>query len=423
MIGNDKLAIAFEDTTPNVSRLSNNSSTFLGQSDLSSFKSKLCTEPTEEHPSRISLDPTSRSLATDDLSRYPLDRPVDSTRSIKPENHYWCTVCEEPNSYKDSGNWKKHEKAHETIFVCGLEEATESRKAGQSHASKPFTCKRRDIMVNHLNRMHGVLETQRGRDLADQWRHTVKKQAWSCGFCIALFSTFQDRLKHIDTEHFRRHQSIHEWDPNKVILGLLQQPKMEKTWKTRTASLPHWVHSEDLAWDKATARDLRTILEIGPSDDHHAKTLADAAYSARQSNERPWPQSGTTHANRHSNATAQASFLSSPIPYQATSTLTSGSGLYHQPRPPITGPTTHLVSGDCSYSRYPTHNFAFGNTMEPAMPSSGDNGRVDHNALRFSPSQSWLAASEPSTLPNGLEPSRSYAGRGADFSTLNWFGQ
>ena len=362
-------------------------------------------------------------FAIEDHPGRDFSRSYNSTRSSNADNHYWCTVCEEPNSYKDSGSWKKHEKEHETIFVCGLDNAAESSSAGQSDASKPFTCKRRDIMVNHLNRLHGVLETQQGRDLADQWRHTVKKHAWSCGFCIALFSTFQDRLKHIDTEHFRRHQNIHDWDPNKVILGLLQQPKMEKIWKMRMASLPHWVHPEDLAWDKATARDLRKKLEIGPSDDHHAKTLADAVYSASQPNEGSWPLGGTTHANRHSNATAQASFLSSPNPYQATSSLTSGSGLYHQPRPPITGPTAHLVSGDSSFHRYSTHDFAFGNTMEPAMPSVDHNDRVEHNALRFSPSQSWMPASEPGTLLNGFEPSQSYAGPSVDHSAPNWDGQ
>lgn len=339
-----------------------------------------------------------------------LSRSLNPTRSNNADNHYWCTVCEEPNSYKDSGSWKKHEKEHETVFVCGLDNAAESRSASQSHASKPFTCKRRDIMVNHLNRSHGVLETQQGRDLADQWRHTLKKQAWSCGFCVALFSTFQDRLKHIDTEHFRRHQSIHEWDPNKVILGLLQQPKMEKIWKTKMASLPYLVHPEDLAWERATARDLRTTLELGPSDDHHANTLADTAYSASKSNEGSWPQSGTTHANRHSNATAQASFLSSPSPYQATSALTSSSGLYHQPMPPITGPTAHLASNDSSLSRYPTQDFAFGNAMEPAMPSSDHSTRVEHNTLHFSPFQSWMPASEPGSLPEGFEPSQIYAG-------------
>ena len=358
-------------------------------------------------------------LAIDDFPVHNFSKAFNSTRSNKADNHYWCTVCEEPNSYKDSGNWKKHEKEHETIFVCGLDDAAESSRAGQSHASKPFTCKRRDIMVNHLNRSHGILDTQRGRDLADQWRHTMKKQAWSCGFCIGLFSTFQDRLKHIDTLHFKRHQSIHEWDLNKVIIGLLQQPKMDKTWKTRTASLPHWVHPEDLAWDRAIAKDLRTTLEIGPSDDHHAKTLADAAYSASKSNGGSWPHSGTTNANRHSNATAQASFLSSLSPYQATSALLSDPGLHHQPIPAI---TAHLVSGDPSFSRSPTNNFALGNTMEPAMPSVDDNGVIEHNALLFSPSQSWVSASESSTLLNGFGSSQSYDGRGANLSTPNWYG-
>lgn len=423
MIDNDSIAIAFGGGNSHNHGHSDNSSEFLGQSNSSSSENKLWTEPAEKDPSRLGLTPPIRNSVTDGLSRYQPDWSVNSPRSIKPENHYWCTVCEEPNSYKDSGNWKKHEKAHETIFVCGLEDAAGSSNAGQSHASKPFTCKRRDIMVNHLNRLHGVLDTQRGRDLADQWRHTMKKQAWSCGFCISFFSTFQDRLKHIDNEHFRKHQSIDDWDPNKVILGLLQQPKMEKIWKTRMASLPHWVHPEDLVWDRATAKDLRTTLEIGPADDHHANTLADTAYSASQSDEGSWPFSGTAHTNRNSNATAQASLLSSPNAYQATSALMSGSGLYHQQRPPITDPIAHFISDESSFFRYPTDDFAFGNTMEPAMPSLDHNGRVEHNKPLFRPSQSWVPASEHDTLPNHFEPSQGYGSQDADRSTANWYAQ
>lgn len=132
----------------------------------------------------------------------------------------------------------------------------------------------------------------------------MTKQAWSCGFCSSLFYTFQDRLKHVDIEHFRKHQSFNEWDLNKVILGLLQQPKMQRTWKTRAASLPPWVHPENLAWDKATAQGLRAKLEKGPSDDRHAITLADEAYSASKPNEASWHQSGVTLAKRHSEAPA-----------------------------------------------------------------------------------------------------------------------
>lgn len=391
------------------------------QPKQSPAEATLGTDATATGLSQLIPNPWRPHLGTDDLPGHTSGRSVNSTRSNKAENHYWCTVCEELKSFKDNGNWKKHEKEHETIFVCGLDDAAESSRAGQSYNSKSYTCKRRDIMVNHLNKSHGITETQEGRDLADQWRHTLKKQAWSCGFCISLFLTFQDRLKHVDVEHFRRHQSIHEWDLNKVILGLLQQPKMQKVWQTRTAFLPPWVDPENLVWDKVTAKDLRAALEIGPSNDHHANTLADAAYSASNPNEESWPLIGTTHANRLSDATAQAGSFPSLDYIQPTPALTSDSDLHHRPNSAITGSTAHLVSGDPSFAGPPTSAFPLGNTLEPWMPASDTEGRVDRNGLIFNPSQSWTSASEPGIFLNGYEQSGSCGGRGEEWSTPNWY--
>ena len=365
-------------------------------------------------------NPWTTQFAVDNFSGHNSSRSSNSTRSKNGDNHYWCTVCEELKSYKDSGSWKKHEKEHETIFVCGLDDATETSRANQSHASKPFTCKRRDVMVHHLNKSHGIVEAHRGRELADQWRHTVRKQAWSCGFCVSLFFTFQDRLRHVDTEHFKKHQSIHEWDLNKVILGLLQQPKMEKAWKERTTSLTPWVQPESFAWDKAIAKGLRASLEMGPLDDRHADSLADAAYSARTRNEESWPQKGIAYSNPHADATAQPSLLPSPIPYQAISALASDPGLYQRPESAIAGPTARLVSGDPSVVEAPTSSFALGNTLEPSMSSTSlaDEGRVDYNALLFNPSQGWTPASDLGAFFSEYERSDTYGGWGAEPGTV-----
>ena len=269
-------------------------------------------------------------------------------------------------------------------------------------------------MVNHLIKSHGITEARQGRDLADEWRHTVKKQAWSCGFCISLFLTFHDRLKHIDIEHFRRRQDIRDWDLNKVVLGLLKQPKMEKAWKTRLALLPPGVLPQDLAWDKIFAKDLREKLEIGPLNDHHATTLADAAFSARRSNEGSWVQSGVAHANPHSDATAQATFSLLPVCYEAGST--------YQPSSRITNSTAHLVSSDPLFVGAATSTFALGNAIEPAIPSYDDDNCVRHDTTFFNPSQSWTSGSETGTFFSGYEQSNGYAGGEADISTPNWYG-
>ena len=261
-------------------------------------------------------------------------------------------------------------------------------------------------MVNHLNKSHGIFEAHQARDLADKWRHTAEKQAWACGFCCSLFLIFQDRLKHIDVEHFRSHQSIHEWDLNKVVLGLLQQPRMERAWKEKIASLPPWVHLGHLVWDKAIAKELQATLEIGPSDDHHASTLAEEAYFVSEANGAPWLQDGTDHL---SDATSQASFLSSSNHYPLTSSAIHYTRPYHRPSSAIEDDTAHLPSDSSLFIRAPMDTVALNNTTESASISFNDNGRAGYNAALFDPSQSWASAPHLGDFFNGYEQSNSYA--------------
>ena len=407
MTGNDPNVAAFECAAAVETRLGNDGSSRPRELESST---KLLTNSIDYDSPPGGLNPSSRIFATDNLSSHHSARSANSSRSKNAENHHWCTVCEEPNSYKDSGSWKKHEKEHETTFVCEMEEAAESGREGQDHASKAFTSKRRDIMVNHLNKSHGIVEAHQARDLADKWRHTAKKQAWACGFCSSLFRNFQDRLKHIDIEHFRRHQSIHEWDLNKVVLGLLQQPGMEGAWKKKMESLPPWVHVGHLVWDKAIARDLQATLEIGPSDDHPANNLAEEAYLLSEANGAPWFQDGTKHADHVLDATPQTSFLSSPNHYPVTSSAIPYARSYHRPNSAIKDDTADFPSDDSSSIRAPTGTFALDNTIEPAMMSLHGNGRADYNAAFFDPSQSGASASDPDYLFYGYGRSNSYTG-------------
>ena len=392
MAGDDPSVAAFERAAAVETSLGNDRSPFLRQLDSST---DLWTSPIRLDSSQGGLSLSSRTSATDDLSSHHHGRSINSNRSKNAENHYWCTVCEEPSSYKDSGNWKKHEKEHETTFVCEMEEAAESGREGQDHASRAFTSKRRDIMVNHLNKSHGIFETHQARDLADKWRHTVKKQAWACGFCSSLFLSFQDRLKHIDVEHFRRHQSIHEWDLNKVVLGLLQQPRMEKAWKKKIASLPPWVHLGQLNWNNAVAKDLQATLEMGPSDDHHASNLAEEAYLSSEANGASWLQDGTMHVDHVSDTTSQASFLSSPNYYPVISSANVYARSSHRLNSAIKDDTAQTPCDDSSFIGAPTGTVALDNTIDPAMMSLDDKGRADYNTAFFGPSQSGASAPDP----------------------------
>lgn len=144
-----------------------------------------------------------------------------------------------------------------------------------------FSCKRRTDLVRHLRKYHDVPGKAQGEAIADKWKETTNKQAWSCGFCVHLAHTFGDRLKHI-AKHFERGQTLDEWDANKVIEGLLLQPEMVSVWKTQLASSSTAWGSSEIIWKKHLVKRLQHDLEVGPSDTKHAAALAKTAYEARQ---------------------------------------------------------------------------------------------------------------------------------------------
>ena len=128
---------------------------------------------------------------------------------------------------------------------------------------------------------HKVREKD-GKIIADKWKETTKKKAWSCGFCGHFLPTFGDRLKHI-AAHFQRGQTLDEWSTTKEVEGLLSQPGMVKAWEKRLATASLGQRSVGNFWEKHLVTGLRGDLEAGPSDTKHAAALSEAAYEARQS--------------------------------------------------------------------------------------------------------------------------------------------
>lgn len=236
-----------------------------------------------------------------------LDKTNTSHEAIKTANLYWCTICEDRHSYKNVSDWRKHEKEHVETYVCmlwgPLEENEDDSKCTLCGISNPsqkhfdahsiqtcgqgapgsFSCKRRTDLVRHLKKCHDVQGKAQGEAIADKWKETIKKRAWSCGFCICLVNTFGDRLKHI-AAHFERGQTLDEWDTTKVIEGLLLQPGMISAWEAQlAASSMSWEPSSTM-WKKHSVKGLQHDLEVGPSDTKHAAALAKEAHEARQSN-------------------------------------------------------------------------------------------------------------------------------------------
>ena len=133
-------------------------------------------------------------------------------------------------------------------------------------------------MVDHLGKVHGIGDLVQRRGIANKWRHADKKKAWACGFCGHLFLNFQERLKHIGTQHFERQQGLAVWDDDKVIQGLLTQPGVDRAWQSMVSSLS-LNQPSDITWQNSGIKDLQYKLELGPCHEQTAEGLAQAAYN------------------------------------------------------------------------------------------------------------------------------------------------
>ena len=169
--------------------------------------------------------------------------------------------------------------------------------------------KRREKIVKHLKDYHMVSERAVGESLADNWRCDQGKQFWACGFCVMLFDSFKDRLHHIG-KHYDEGQRLEQWDANKVIGGLLLQPRVNGAWK-RLVDVHHCYNASELTWDTSDWKDLQHKLEIGPTDERSSESLAEAAYRASKM---PSGQDSYEHAIGLSNGSQY------PFPPELTST-------------------------------------------------------------------------------------------------------
>lgn len=229
--------------------------------------------------------------------------PTTTVPPSQAEPKYCCTLCDEFKPFKNQSDWKKHEKEHDTTYICMVRGPREATRYGAQCAfcgilnpddghllehnaqacgegpPKSFSHKRRYEMVSHLSEIHGVRLKSEGEAIAVKWKYTVEKHAWSCGFCVKSFVTFNERLNHIATQHFERGQTINDWDATKVIQGLLQQSEMIKAWEDILESLDPYMTS-DIIWETDAIKALQHELEVGPSDQKSAVVLAEAAYTA-----------------------------------------------------------------------------------------------------------------------------------------------
>lgn len=85
------------------------------------------------------------------------------------------------------------------------------------------------------------------------------KDAWGCGFCGCLLTTWEERCEHIAL-HFEEKRS--KWNFTNVILGLLKQPDVSQAWNLmlsqRYGEQQNWPH---FTWESKKCNRLRYKLE------------------------------------------------------------------------------------------------------------------------------------------------------------------
>lgn len=85
------------------------------------------------------------------------------------------------------------------------------------------------------------------------------KDAWGCGFCGCLLTTWEERCEHIAL-HFEEKRS--KWNFTNVILGLLKQPDVSQAWNMtltqRHGDQQNW---PQFTWESKKCNRLRYKLE------------------------------------------------------------------------------------------------------------------------------------------------------------------
>lgn len=206
-------------------------------------------------------------------------------------------------------------------------------------------CLNRAVTARTYTRLYQLqkhLETHKvpkGSSCASRWRRDCSKQAWACGFCVAYFASARERFYHIATEHYERGEDISKWDPSKVVLGLLQQPRVHKAW-TERLKLQFSAGEIDLRWDRTPSRSLITMLELGVRGAEDGTDLATAAFiqsdyyqSLIDSRYTINPLQGTERGMQDSHGLDHRNFEQQNFPNQVNQTMDSNSMRPEWPHP------------------------------------------------------------------------------------------
>ncbi|EOA91944.1 uncharacterized protein SETTUDRAFT_170687 [Exserohilum turcica Et28A] len=245
-----------------------------GRSDRSSMStvgsraSSYLSVPSSRVPSmlsdpRLSIASTDSSFthysgASSRLSTASSRLSTISTTSTPAPKNFACTFCDK--ALKSKPYWKSHEEEfHEQRLTWRCPDCEQI-----FHAGKRFR--------EHHTKLHGCEHCKQPRESGQPTSRKASpcvkkyeivmhdKDAWGCGFCAALLTTWEERCEHIAL-HFEEKGSS-KWNFTNVVLGLLKQPEVSNAWNQmmtdRYGDEQNW---PSLSWESKKCNRLRYKLE------------------------------------------------------------------------------------------------------------------------------------------------------------------
>ncbi|KAF2020922.1 hypothetical protein BU24DRAFT_339997 [Aaosphaeria arxii CBS 175.79] len=180
-----------------------------------------------------------------------------STISNASQKNFACTFCDK--ALKSKPYWKSHEEEfHEQRLTWRCPDCEQI-----FHAGKRFR--------EHHTKLHGCENCKQPRESGQPTSRKASpcvkkyeivmhdKDAWGCGFCGCLLTTWEERCEHIAL-HFEEKRS--KWNFTNVILGLLKQPDVSQAW----SSMLTQKHGDEqsipqFTWESKKCNRLRYKLE------------------------------------------------------------------------------------------------------------------------------------------------------------------
>ncbi|KAI1472622.1 uncharacterized protein F4812DRAFT_409703 [Daldinia caldariorum] len=130
---------------------------------------------------------------------------------------FWCTSCDK--TFKRKFDWKRHEEEfHER-----------SRKYPCPNCNQSFWGP--NTFNQHHKSAHGCKTCPHADSVV---KHLRKRRAWGCGFCAAMYGTFEKHIDHV-AAHFEAGSTKADWLHSNVIYGLLHQHLIHEAWKALIA--------------------------------------------------------------------------------------------------------------------------------------------------------------------------------------------